>query len=138
VPEVVCWLTGCPRAGTTCTTHPFQNLPVAPAWHHKIASVANSPLVSQTVASPLVARSLLADPRERDALLRLPYSRSKKGGGSGGSSSSKPFGLLSELRLGWPPPHTSRLVCDAAASSLSLSGLPHVALQDQPSRQQSA
>lgn len=42
------------------------------------ASVANTPLVSQAVSSPIVARSLLADPAEREVLLALPYSRSHK------------------------------------------------------------
>jgi hypothetical protein len=49
--------------------------------------VSNTPLVSQAVRSPMVARSLLADPAERDTLLALPYSRTAKD--KGGSSSSK-------------------------------------------------
>jgi hypothetical protein len=45
----------------------------------QVAAVSNTPLVSQAVNSPLVARSLLADPAERDSLLSLPYSRTPKG-----------------------------------------------------------
>lgn len=44
----------------------------------QVAAVSNTPLVSQAVSSPMVARSLLADPDERGALLALPYSRSPK------------------------------------------------------------
>lgn len=44
----------------------------------QVASLSNSPLVSQAVMSPMVTRSLLADPLERDVLLALPYSRKKK------------------------------------------------------------
>ncbi len=55
----------------------------------QVASVSNTPLVSQAVTSPLVARSLLADPVERDALLAPPYSRKKKAGGQGLAAASQ-------------------------------------------------
>jgi hypothetical protein len=56
----------------------------------QIASVSNSPLISQAVASPVVARSLLKDPAERDRLLQLGKHRPMAGvrgaaGGGGGS-----------------------------------------------------
>lgn len=55
------------------------SVPFACCWYCcQVASLSNSPLVSQAVMSPMVTRSLLADPLERDALLALPYSRKKK------------------------------------------------------------
>lgn len=56
----------------------FVPLPCRCTVCMQAASVANTPLVSQAVSSPMVARSLLADPVEREALLALPYSRSPK------------------------------------------------------------
>eukprot|EP00775_Hariotina_reticulata_P005262 gene5262-5497_t len=44
----------------------------------QVAAVSNSTLVSQAVSSPLVARSLLADPAERDALLAVPFTRKNR------------------------------------------------------------
>jgi hypothetical protein len=40
----------------------------------QVASQTNTPLVSQAVSSAMVARGLLADKAERDALLALPGS----------------------------------------------------------------
>jgi hypothetical protein len=62
----------------------------------QVAAVSNTPLVSQAVSSPMVARSLLADPAERDALLNLPYSRSlkKQGEQAGGGRGEQPSGKV--------------------------------------------
>ena len=53
----------------------------------QIASVSNSPLISQAVASPVVARSLLKDPAERDRLLQLGKHRPRPGAGAAAASS---------------------------------------------------
>jgi hypothetical protein len=61
----------------------------------QVAAVSNTPLVFQAVSSPMVSRSLLADPAERDALLALPYSRTGAGGSSkGGSRAVRPGGWV--------------------------------------------
>jgi hypothetical protein len=62
----------------------------------QVAAVSNTPLVSQAVNSPLVARSLLADPAERDTLLALPYSRTPKGAAGKHSKFTSSYWLAAE------------------------------------------
>jgi hypothetical protein len=50
----------------------------------QVASQSNTPLVSQAVVSPMVARGLLADKAERDALLALPSNSKPRTGGQAG------------------------------------------------------
>jgi len=47
------------------------------------AALGNTPLITQSVTSPIVARGLLADPAHRDELLSLPHTKARRQGGAG-------------------------------------------------------
>ncbi|KAF8067329.1 FOX1 [Scenedesmus sp. PABB004] len=82
------------------------------------ASVAVTPLVSQAVTSPLVARSLLADPAERGALLALtlPPSRDKGGAGGRGEGSGRAGGPAPRSRPGLTLPRPGAAAAASAAA----------------------
>jgi hypothetical protein len=69
------------------------------AWP-QVASQSNTPLVSQAVVSPMVARGLLADKAERDALLAAQGSRNPRAAGQAGEHAPARAGVLIYQALG--------------------------------------